>query len=277
MKPNYYAIIPATVRYDRDLPPNAKLLYGEITALSNQEGYCWANNVYFAELYGVSKITISRWIKALIDKGYVTSKIKYKKGTKQISERRIYINQLMNSPINKNVNTPIQKSIEPINKNVNTPINKNVKDNSTSINNTNNKYISKYVEKESEKLKEISKLYQENIGVINGIVAEELLLISEEIDPALFKEAIKIATDKSKCNFGYIKGILNQWKKNNINTLTDLEALRVQKKNISKNSNKGKEGNHARVKSNNAKNEKSVQEKVKELLERKGKTFKDYL
>lgn len=67
----YYAIIPAAVRYDKDLPPNAKLLYGEITALCNKEGYCFASNEYFANLYGVSKRSITGWIASLEEKGYI--------------------------------------------------------------------------------------------------------------------------------------------------------------------------------------------------------------
>ncbi|BDD07459.1 helix-turn-helix domain-containing protein [Aureibacter tunicatorum] len=64
-KPNYYAIIPAQVRYDNNISDKAKLLYGEITSLSNKEGYCYASNKYFANLYDCSESTISRLISQL--------------------------------------------------------------------------------------------------------------------------------------------------------------------------------------------------------------------
>lgn len=70
-KPNYYAVIPATVRYDKRLKPNAKLLYGEITSLCNKEGFCWASNKYFADLYEVNEDTISKWISQLDKLEYV--------------------------------------------------------------------------------------------------------------------------------------------------------------------------------------------------------------
>lgn len=118
---SYYAIIPASVRYDRELTPNAKLLYGEITALCNERGYCWATNKYFAELYGASKQTVSRWIKSLSDKGYIQSRVIYKEGTKEIDNRYITI---LEHPIKKNDNTYTKKDDD--------PIQKNAKDNNTS-------------------------------------------------------------------------------------------------------------------------------------------------
>ena len=86
--PNYYAIIPARVRYS-DIKPSAKLLYGEITCLTNKKGYCFATNNYFANLYQVNKNTISLWIKELKDNGFISVELIYK--DKQIIERRIGI------------------------------------------------------------------------------------------------------------------------------------------------------------------------------------------
>lgn len=98
-KPNYYAIIPAEVRYNPNINANEKLLYGEISALSNKYGYCIATNEYFSSLYNVSTRTITDWIKALEDMTYLSSEIEVKRyddGTiKKI--RKLYINHIENS------------------------------------------------------------------------------------------------------------------------------------------------------------------------------------
>ena len=89
--PTFYAIIPAFVRYNKSLSPNAKLLYGEITTLTNKEGYCWASNKYFANVYGVDKSSITHWIKQLADEGYIRLEFIYEDGKPNITERRIFI------------------------------------------------------------------------------------------------------------------------------------------------------------------------------------------
>ena len=89
--PSYYAILPATIRYDIRLTPNAKLLYAEITALSNECGYCFARNIYFSELYNVDTRTIQRWVSTLEKCKYVKVTVTYKKGTKIVEKRIISI------------------------------------------------------------------------------------------------------------------------------------------------------------------------------------------
>ena len=130
---NYYAIIPANVRYDKNLTPNAKLLYGEITALCNEKGYCWANNSYFSELYGVSKKTISNWISSLDERGFIKSEMIYKENSKEIKERRLYITRM-----EKDFVTYGRNVLNPTEENFHTPMEEKVKDNNTSFNNTSN-------------------------------------------------------------------------------------------------------------------------------------------
>lgn len=147
-KPNYYSVIPSEVRYDKELTPNAKLLYGEITALCNEKGICWASNQYFADLYSTTKETVSRWISQLAKKKYIVIKMFYKENSKEIDKRIISISKFLQSeiPIDENVNTSYQKeqgndvltktSIPYLQK-CQTPLDENVKENITSINNIN--------------------------------------------------------------------------------------------------------------------------------------------
>ena len=152
---NFYAVIPAFVRYDKDLQPNAKLLYGEITALSNEKGFCWAENEYFANLYNVSKTSISKWISSLIKKQYITSEIVYKQGTKEIENRYL---RIVGGGIEEKLNTPIEEKL---------------KDNNTS-NNTTLKEINKENFSDEDLALWFSKVYEIYPRKVSKVKAKEM-------------------------------------------------------------------------------------------------------
>lgn len=133
-QPSYYSIITANVRYDNRLTDSEKLLFAEITSLSNKFGYCTATNSYFAKLYEVVKETISRRISNLNKYGYL--KIEIIKNGNEVKQRKMYPLTQSSIPIDVKINTPIDNS-------VNTPIDANVKENNTSINNTSNNNINR--------------------------------------------------------------------------------------------------------------------------------------
>lgn len=222
--PNYYAIIPADVRYDKDLIPNAKLLYGEITALCNAKGYCWASTEYFAKLYDVNRVSIQRWLRSLEENGYIHREVVYKEGTKEIEKRAITI---LNNPSNKNVTTPLQKINNPSNKNVTTPpqksynpSNKNVTDNNTSNNTINNNDDD---DEQAQKTQNIHLFYQQNFGVESPIVQEDLNYWVDDLNEELVIEALKRAAFNNK-QYSYAKKIMQGWAKKNITTIEQVKA-----------------------------------------------------
>lgn len=133
-KPNYYSILTADVRYDKELKANEKLLFSEITALANKYGYCTASNGYLADLYGVKKTTISHWLIHLKEKNYISIEIE-RNDKKEIVSRKIY-------PIS----TPIAQKNNRYSTNKQDPIAQKSKENITSINNINSE-----VDKESKR------------------------------------------------------------------------------------------------------------------------------
>ena len=241
-KPNYYSIIPANIRYDKELIANAKLLYGEITALCNEKGICWAGNEYFADLYAVSKETISRWINQLKRKGYINTKIFYKKDSKEIDKRVISIVNLnSNYPIDENVNTYCQKSQSntlltktsiPYPQKNQEGIDENIKENITSINNK---------EKEErnleEELKNVIDYYENNITIITPFVAQDIQKYLEDgLKEDLIIETIKEAVSRNARNWKYISSILKNCCDNNITTA---QQFKIKQEEFKTNKNQG--------------------------------------
>ena len=120
--PSYYSVIPATVRYDERLTASEKLLYGEITALTNKDGYCYATNGYFARLYKCTEATVSVHVSNLQKCGYITVVIE------DSYKRRIYL-----QPLSENLMGVLEKSNGGIRK-IERGVLEKSKDNNTSNN-----------------------------------------------------------------------------------------------------------------------------------------------
>ena len=186
-QPSYYSILTANVRYDHRLKNHAdcKVLYSEITALSNKQGYCHATNKYFAKLYDRPVPTISKWINILKDCGYL--KVVMIKDGKQIKERHIYP---ISTPINADVNTYSNEREGGINSNVKAPINADVKENITSINTTSK---NKVLSDAQHSTQDVFNLWQDNWGWPNGIATQDLTEWINEFGADLVHHAITFA------------------------------------------------------------------------------------
>lgn len=211
----YYAIIPANVRYDKDLAPNAKLLYGEITALCNEKGYCWASNQYFAELYGVSVLSVKRWINLLVAKGYVYRRLTYKPNSKEVDKRILSIEGGI-----KIDTTSVQKCYDPSIKNDTSSGIKNDTDNNTVINNTfNNKkdvYTRKHKYGEYQHVLLTDKEHTHLVELYGSSLDEHIKILDEYIE----------TSGKKYKNHSLVlqKWVHDEWTKRNKNKPVKLDS-----------------------------------------------------
>lgn len=201
-QPNYYSIIPAHVRYDKELKPMEVIMYGELTALSNKYGYSYASNNYFAELYNVHKKTVSTWISNLKEKGYIDTVV-IRDEYMTVTERRIYITAPY--PSNHGEGYP-QKSGD--------PIHKKTEENNTRINNTR-------INRDSDETSKSFQYISNNLEIIQSPLKAQQLeeAIKDFKDNKL--EIVTVATDYCKENskgVNYLIKVLENWSKDGVDT-----------------------------------------------------------
>ncbi|WP_194841340.1 Lin1244/Lin1753 domain-containing protein [Salinibacillus xinjiangensis] len=73
--------------------------------------------------------------------------------------------------------------------------------------------------------------YQNNFGVVNPYVTQELLSWIDDLGDEMVIEALSRALDRNKPNWSYAKSILQSWVKKNITTLEQAKAEEVQFRN----------------------------------------------
>ncbi len=66
-KPSFYGVLPAHIRYNKNLPPMARLVYSEISALCNKNGFCNAKNSTIASNFDIDQRSVSRYISQMAD------------------------------------------------------------------------------------------------------------------------------------------------------------------------------------------------------------------
>lgn len=240
-EPCYFSVLPSNVRYDDSLCPNEKLLFSEISSLCNKNGYCFANNEYFAKLYKVHKNTVSKWISHLKEKKYIKLLFTYKENSKAIDKRILTIGESAFSPnIQDNLfeddsldilaeqQVTDSESVESIEeehqledevdeKNCPTPkrkaeypLNEKLKDNNIKFNNSN---IDRSIYTDFEKK------FKTPITPITKSILDQFLLIYP-ID--VINYAMDIALQNGVPKISYVNGIIKNWKKSNYKTLDDI-------------------------------------------------------
>src|SRR5699024_1650407 len=227
-----YAILPAVIRYDNNLTDSEKLLFCELTALSNKKGYCYASNKYLSGIFNVTVDTVSRRINRLKNKGYLH--VEMIRDGKEIKERHIYplmdVSRGIDANVKRDIDADVDRRIDAkvdrgIDANVDRGIDANVEENilynsNTLYNNNlnNNKDDGVDVGVVFDSFNELG------FGTINGYTAEQIAEWSKTFEPKVIIKAMKLASNNNKRTMSYVNGILKNWKNEGLIKLEDIEA-----------------------------------------------------
>ncbi|KRM95980.1 hypothetical protein FC19_GL001461 [Liquorilactobacillus aquaticus DSM 21051] len=222
-QPSYYSILTANVRYDSRLKGDEKVLFSEITALATKQGFCYATNSYFVDVFSnVTKGTISRRINHLKELGYLKI-VLIRDENKQIKQRRMYP---ITDPIINSDDTPMRKTEgDPIGSSADTPIGRNDKGSTTRSFNTTRVNSSSSTRTESQKtetkeLRPNAFLYLQTKRIpLSGTSQPIFLDYISELGDEVVIHAIDYMMDHGSTAFNYLRQILDSYSKRDIKTV----------------------------------------------------------
>lgn len=148
-----------------------------ISSLCAEKGYCYASNEYLGNLFDLPKETISRKLKLLQDKNYIT--IEYEKKGCEITTRKIRLTKMLIHDYQNCYST----------------INKNVKENNIKINNISN--IERYIEE-----------IQQFKPVLNSSDYEIIKKIASKYSLEQVKQALAISKQNNAYSVKYLLQVL---------------------------------------------------------------------
>ena len=121
---NGYSICLNKWALDKDIKNELNLLL-IISSLCAEKGYCYANNQYLADIFGITEISISSKISKLQKKGYI--EIEYEKRGCEVISRKIRLKNILTDDY-KIFKSTIKKNFKD-----NNIINNNIKNNNINI------------------------------------------------------------------------------------------------------------------------------------------------
>lgn len=234
--------IPKEIWLNEDLNITEKIFLVEIESLDNGQG-CYASNGHFADFFQMSKGRCSQIIKQLEKKGFVTIRYTRKEGSKEVDRR--FITPTMKyqkeegkenkediDPFNK-LNTPFSFLNTPLKYSKYPPL-ENAQGNNTKSNNTKSNNTTATTNQQQPQQTEpgnkanVMKTWEQvGFGMITPFIIDSLQHWIKDFDgneDVIAKAIEEAAKSNPRAPLKYTEGILKQWLRRGIKTVSDVDA-----------------------------------------------------
>lgn len=199
---NGYGLSPKMVMRDKNLSVEAKAIYAYMSSFAGNGESAFPKIETACNDLNMSKNRFIKHRRDLLERGYISIEKNRNKGK---FENNVYVlNHTVASNHRHGVLPPWQNEATNNNKDLN---------NNKDINSSSGAFA----------------FYEQNMGVINPFVAENIEQWINDLNEELVIESMKIALKANK-RFNYAEGILKDWHKRNIRSLDDLKTDKPRRK-----------------------------------------------